>query len=579
MSERVLIANRGEIAVRIIRACRDVGLGAVAVYGAGDEDALHVELADSAYRIDSEAPIPYLDGKALVTLANRAGARFVHPGYGFLAENAAFAGMCADAGLTFVGPPASAIATMGDKVAARAAAVSAGVPVLPGTSEPVPDEEAANSWAETTGFPVVLKAAAGGGGRGFRVARSAAEVPGAFAGAQSEALRSFGDGRLYVERYLDRPRHVEVQVFADQHGNVVAIGDRDCSIQRRHQKLVEECPAPNISEATRTAMADAAVRLAQRVGYGGAGTLEFLVEPDGTFWFLEMNTRIQVEHTVTEEVYGVDLVREQLLVAMGERLSLDPRLRGHAIQCRINAEDPGRGFAPTPGRIARFVAPSGPGVRIDTAVASGMVISDRYDSLIAKLVATGGTRDQAIARMRRALAELIVEGVPSTVDLHRNIISSAHFQAGDLSTSFLVDHPEVVPPGATPGDREDEPGTAWTKRVLEVNGRRFQVRLPAGSLNGASGGAGRSRLRVRRRHAHGPSGPRFASPIQGAVLRVFKAVGDEIAAGDPIMVVEAMKMENELRAQRAGRLTELAVDVGSNVKVGDHLFTIEDGLG
>jgi acetyl-CoA/propionyl-CoA carboxylase biotin carboxyl carrier protein len=576
MSERVLIANRGEIAVRIIRACRDVGLGAVAVYGAGDEDALHVELADSAYRIDSETPVPYLDGKALVTLSNRAGARFVHPGYGFLAENAAFAGMCADAGLTFVGPPARAIATMGDKVAARAAAVAAGVPVLPGTSEPVPDAVAAGQWADTAGLPVVLKAAAGGGGRGFRVARSAEDVPGAFESAQSEALRSFGDGRLYVERYLDRPRHVEVQVFADQHGNVIAIGDRDCSIQRRHQKLVEECPAPNINETTRTAMGDAAVRLAQGVGYSGAGTLEFLVEADAAFWFLEMNTRIQVEHTVTEEVYGVDLVREQLLVAMGERLSLDPWPRGHAIQCRINAEDPGRGFAPTPGRITRFVAPSGPGVRTDTAVASGMVISDRYDSLIAKLVATGATRDQAIARMRRALAELIVEGVPSTVDLHRNIISSAHFQAGDLSTSFLVDHPEVIPPGATPGDREDEPETAWTERVLEVNGRRFQVRLPAGSLNSASAGAGRSRSRVRKRHAHGPSGPRFASPIQGAVLRVFKAVGDEIAAGDPIMVVEAMKMENELRAQRAGRLTELAVDVGSSVKVGDHLFTIDN---
>jgi acetyl-CoA/propionyl-CoA carboxylase biotin carboxyl carrier protein len=581
MSERVLIANRGEIAVRIVRACRDLGLGAVAVYGPGDEEALHVRMADAAYRIDSDAAVPYLDGKALVALAKRARARLVHPGYGFLAENPLFAELCAESGLTFVGPPASAIATMGDKVAARAAAVAAGVPILPGTSEPVSDAAAARQWASSAGYPIVLKAAAGGGGRGFRVARSAAEVSGAFASAESEAIRSFGDGRLYAERYLDRPRHVEVQLLADQFGRVMAIGDRDCSIQRRHQKLVEECPAPNVPEATRAAMADAAISLAENVGYTGAGTVEFLYEQDGGFWFLEMNTRIQVEHTVTEEVHGVDLVREQLPVALGEPISLEarPAPRGHAIQCRINAEDPGDGFAPGPGQITRFVAPAGPGIRIDTAVFDGAVISDRYDSLIAKLVATGPTRDHAIARMLRALSEIVIEGVPSTVALHGRIVTAAPFRAGELSTSFLVDNPDVVPPPAGRADRTVEQEPDWTERMLEVNGRLFRVRIPAGSLDGAPPDESRSRTRARKRHAHGPTGPRFESPIQGAVLRVFKAVGDDVSAGDPVMVVEAMKMENELRAQRAGRLTELAVAVGASVKVGDHLFTIEEPAG
>ena len=482
----------------------------------------------------------------------------------------------------FVGPPARAIATMGDKVAARAAATAAGVPILPGTVEPVVDADAALRWAETTGYPIVLKAAAGGGGRGFRVVKRPDEVSGAFAGAQSEAERSFGDGRLYAERYLERPRHVEVQVFADKFGTTIAVGDRDCSIQRRHQKLIEESPAPNISGKIREAMGEAAVRLATAVDYVGAGTVEFLVEEDGTFWFLEMNTRIQVEHTVTEEVFGVDLVREQLLVAMGEPLSLGecPHARGHSIQCRINAEDPGNRFSPAPGLVSRFVAPMGPGIRVDTAVESGSVISDRYDSLIAKLVATGPTRAVAIRRMQRALDEIVVEGVPSTIGLHQNVLASTAYRDEAFSTSFLVDHEELIPPAVGGSGIETHGETSWIERIVEVNGRRFQVRIPDIAANEPGKAHARPKRGSRPRGNHGAGGgPTFASPIQGAVLRISKAVGDVVAEGDTVMVVEAMKMENELRAPRDGVITQLAVEVGANVKVGDHLFTIVEPAG
>jgi acetyl-CoA/propionyl-CoA carboxylase biotin carboxyl carrier protein len=582
MIERVLIANRGEIAVRVARACRDLGLGVVAVYGPGDEDARHVRIADDAYRIDSELPSPYLDSAALVAIASRAGARFVHPGYGFLAENAAFAEACAQASLLFVGPPAHAIAVMGDKVAARAAASAAGVPVLPGTAGPVADAAAARTWAAKAGYPIVLKAAAGGGGRGFRVAEQPEDVNGAFESAQSESERAFGDGRLYAERYLARPRHVEVQIFADKMGTTVALGDRDCSIQRRHQKLIEESPAPNISDPVRVAMAEAAVRLARAVDYVGAGTVEFLVEQDGSFWFLEMNTRIQVEHTVTEEVFGVDLVREQLTVAMGEPLTVGrcSHARGHAIQCRINAEDPGNGFSPAPGLVRRFVAPLGPGIRVDTAVESGSIISDRYDSLIAKVVATGSTRDLANERMRRALDEMVVEGVPSTKSLHRNILASADFQNAALSTSFLADHEDVIPAAANLGTMDAAVDTEWVERVVEVNGRRFQVRLADDLTRTTERAASRPKRKSRPRGNHGTGGgPNFLSPIQGSVLRISKTVGDAVVAGDPIMVVEAMKMENELRAQRDGVISELPVAVGASVKVGDHLFSIMEPAG
>jgi acetyl-CoA/propionyl-CoA carboxylase, biotin carboxylase, biotin carboxyl carrier protein len=456
--------------------------------------------------------------------------------------------------------------------------VRAGVPILPGTAGPVADPSAAIAWSSTSQYPIALKAAAGGGGRGFRIAQGPDDLESAFRSAQGEAERAFGDGRLYAERYLARPRHVEVQVFADRHGQVVAIGDRDCSIQRRHQKLIEESPAPNLSGETRKRMAAVSIDLATAVGYVGAGTLEFLVEPDEHFWFLEMNTRIQVEHTVTEEVFGIDLVREQLLVAAGERLSFaEPTPRGHSIQCRINAEDPGRQFAPTPGPVARFVPPLGPGIRVDTAIESGSVISDRYDSMIAKIVATGRDRGEAIARMRRALEETVIDGPPSTLGLQRAVMASDAFQRAELSTAFLGDRPDLIPaPVRTPASTADEP-EEWREQIVEVNGRRFSVRIPAGNAHQAKSTVKRmsSRGGAKRRIAVNGA-PALLSPLQGSVLRVVRAVGDVVAAGEPVLVLEAMKMENEIVAHRPGRLSELLPAIGAAVRVGDHLFTIQD---
>ncbi|MDP9370369.1 MAG: carbamoyl phosphate synthase, partial [Chloroflexota bacterium] len=412
---RVLVANRGEIARRIIRACRELGVQAVAVYGPGEERALHVEEADDAYRLPSDAPLPYLDIDAMIEVARRAGAEAVHPGYGFLAENAAFAEACTAAGLMFVGPPAAAIQAMGDKVEARRIAALAGVAAVPGTDGPVGSPDEARAWADRHGYPVAVKAAGGGGGRGFRVAGHPDELVEAFAGSAGEAARYFGNPAVYLERYLEHPRHVEVQLFADGHGHAVAIGERDCSVQRRHQKLIEEAPAPGVGEELRQALGDAAVALARAVDYRGAGTVEFLLDADGTFYFLEMNTRIQVEHTVTEAVTGIDLVKEQIRVAAGYPLSFDPadaRPRGHAIECRINVEDPGRGFAPGPGTLTAYREPGGPGIRVDGAMEVGAAILPAYDSLIAKLVAWGRDRDEAIARMERALAEFRISGVP-----------------------------------------------------------------------------------------------------------------------------------------------------------------------
>ena len=577
MTNRVLIANRGEIAIRVSRACRDLGWESIALYAEGDEDALHLGYADRSYRIESDAPVPYLDQQAIIAIAQRSEANYIHPGYGFLAENPSFARACSDAGLIFVGPTPDAIATMGDKVAARSAAVAAGLPILPGTIEPLADAVAARAWADQNGYPVALKAAAGGGGRGFRIARSSDELESAFTSAQSESERAFGDGRLYAERYLDRPRHVEIQIFADSHGTAVALGDRDCSIQRRHQKLVEECPAPGLSDETRAAMAEAAIRLTRSVGYTGAGTLEFLVEPDQSFWFLEMNTRIQVEHTVTEEVFGVDLVREQLLIASGEPTTLHKATaRGHAIQCRINAEDPGRNFSPNPGQVTRFVAAEGPGVRVDAAARSGSTISERYDSMIAKLITLAPDRDMAIARMSRALSETVVEGVASTVELHRNIMRNAAFIDGDLSTAFLTEQPSVIPP-ATLSDAGSGPDSAtWQEQIVEVNGRRFTVRVPQSESrpNGAAA-APRRKDRTKREHVSA-SGPTLSSPLQGSVLRIVKAPGDNVSIGEAVLVIEAMKMENEITAHRGGIVGEIAVVIGQAVKLGDPLLTIAD---
>jgi acetyl-CoA/propionyl-CoA carboxylase biotin carboxyl carrier protein len=580
---RVLVANRGEIAVRIVRACRELGCEAVAVYGPGEERARHVRLADDAWRLPSEAPLPYLDIETVVETARRSGAEAVHPGYGFLAENAAFAEACAAAGLVFVGPPPAAIRAMGEKVAARAIAAAAGVPIVPGSDGPVATVGEAAREAARIGFPVAVKAAGGGGGRGFRIARSAAELPEAFAGASGEAARSFANPDVYLERYLERPRHVEIQLLAGADGEVVVLGDRDCSVQRRHQKLIEEAPAPGLPAATLAAMGEAAAALARAVGYRSAGTVEFLLGPDGAFFFLEMNTRIQVEHPVTEEVTGIDLVKEQLLVAAGRPLSFDPAaiaVRGHAIECRINAEDPGRGFAPAPGVLASYAEPGGFGVRVESAAEAGSAILPAYDSLIAKLVTWGRDRDEVIARMARALAEFDVGGVPTTIPFHRAVMVHPAFRAGAVSTSFLDDHPEVVPPPAAVSP-DSAPGVpSPTELVAEVNGRRFEVRLSG--LSAAVAAPGRSvatrpgprRASSRGGSANGGSGPEVVSPLQGTVVRVLVEPGQAVRAGEPVCVVEAMKMENELASHRDGTVEAVLVATGQAVAIGDAVARI-----
>ena len=579
---RVLVANRGEIALRVVRACRELGIASVALYGPGEERAPHVRAADDAYRIPSDAPLPYLDIAAVVATARQAGAEAVHPGYGFLAENAAFADACRAAGLVFVGPSAEAIRAMGDKVAARRIAAAAGVPTVPGTTEPVASAAEAADWAAAHGYPVAVKAAGGGGGRGFRVARDAAALPEAFAGAAGEAARSFANPTVYLERYLERPRHVEVQLFADRHGHVVAVGDRDCSIQRRHQKLIEEAPAPGVPSDTRSAMAEAAVALARAVGYVSAGTVEFLLGEDGSFAFLEMNTRIQVEHPVTEMTTGIDLVREQLRVAAGKPLSFevaDIATRGHAIEVRLNAEDPGRNFTPAPGTIAAFHAPAGMGVRVDSAAFSGATIPPTFDSMIAKVVAWGRDRDEATARLIGALEELTVEGVPTTREFALNVLRHPAWSADPPATTFLERWPEVIPP---PGEAPAAPLTEVTAPetvVTEVNGRRFAVRihgLPARTAVTSSADPSRGRPSAPKssRDGAGATGPTLRSLLHGTVVRVLVAEGEMVTRGQPICVVEAMKMENDVAAHRDGTLETVLVTAGATVSVGDALAEI-----
>ncbi|MDP9356839.1 MAG: acetyl-CoA carboxylase biotin carboxylase subunit [Chloroflexota bacterium] len=589
MPGRVLVANRGEIARRIIRACHELGIQAVAAYGPGEERALHVEDADDAYRLASDAVLPYLDIEAMIEVARRSGAAAVHPGYGFLAENAAFVGACAEAGLIFIGPPASAIRAMGDKVEARRIAALAGVEAVPGTDEPVGSAEEARTWADHHGYPVAVKAAGGGGGRGFRVARHPEELADAFAGSAGEAARYFGNPAVYVERYLEQPRHVEVQLFADGHGNALALGERDCSVQRRHQKLIEETPAPGIGEDLRQNLWNAAVSLARAVDYRGAGTVEFLLDANGRFYFLEMNTRIQVEHTITEAVTGIDLVKEQIRVAAGFPLSFqrtDVQPRGHAIECRINAEDPGRGFAPGPGTLATYREPGGPGIRVDGAMDVGATILPAYDSLIAKLITWGRDRDEAIARMERALAEFRISGVPTTIPFHQAVLAHPVFRAGEVATTFVADHPEVLPaPSAVAGavEASSTPEAPGPQReiLVEVDGRRLAVRLPealASVSTPRQATPGRSRPPTKRQRESGGAiaadGTELRSPIQGTVVRVGVETGQDVRKGDLICVVEAMKMENELVAHRDGTVTALGVATGDAVKIGAVLAEI-----
>ncbi len=574
---KVLIANRGEIAVRIARACRELGCTAVAVYGPGEENAAHVRAADEAYRLQSAAPLPYLDAEAVIAAARQAGAGAVHPGYGFLSENAAFAEACAAAGLVFIGPPPEAIRAMGEKIASREIAQAAGVPVVPGSDGPVASPEDAGVVAERIGYPVAIKASGGGGGRGFRVARTAADLPEAFAGASGEATRSFANPDVYLERYLDRPRHVEMQVIGGPDGEMVVLGERDCSIQRRHQKLVEETPAPLFPAATRARMAEAAAALGRAVGYRNAGTVEFILAEDGSFYFLEMNTRIQVEHPVTELVTGIDLVKEQIRVAAGWPLSFtqeEVQPRGHAIECRINAEDPGRNFAPAPGALSTYREPGGFGVRVETAMEPGAAILPNFDSMIAKLAVWGRDRDEAIDRMTRALADFAIGGVATTIPFHRNVMAHPAFRAGQVSTSFIPEHPEVIPPpfdgpaAAAPDGTESQEAR---EVIAEVTGRRFVVRITGelgGGLRRAARPAGAPR-RVAASRKPVADGPEVASPIQGTVVRIVAEAGAAVSRGDVLLIVEAMKMENEIAAHRDGTLEAVLAEIGAAVKIGD----------
>ena len=568
---KVLIANRGEIAVRIIRTCRELGIPSVAVYSDADRDALHVEMADQSFRIGPAlAAQSYLSIDAILAAARRSRATLVHPGYGFLAERAQFAQAVGDAGLTFIGPSPQAIETMGDKSVARRVADAAGVPIVPGTPEPV-DVRQAKKQAERIGFPLVVKAAFGGGGKGMHVVRSAENLEEALRRAAREAQSYFGRPEVFLERYVERAHHVEAQIVGDLHGSVWFLGERDCSVQRRHQKLIEETPSPVVDEALRTRIGEAAISLARESGYVNAGTIEFIVDEDGSFYFLEMNTRLQVEHTVTEMVTGYDLVAQQIAVARGERLDLDPAPRGHAIQCRINAEDPGRNFLPGPGRISRYQEPAGPFVRVDAGVTAGRDVPGDYDSMFAKVIVQGEDREQARRRMLRALAEFHVEGVPTTIPLHRWALESPEFRAGEHTTTWLeralaeVDLPSQIelnpPPAAKPRPADI---------LVEVDGRRVPVRIFDERRERAPD---RPALHdpTHGEHVHGV----ITAPMQGTILKVLVEKGQEIQAGDVLCVLEAMKMENHIASTREGEVTDLPIRAGQVVETGQILAVID----
>lgn len=560
-----------------------MGIESVAIYGAGEETAPHVRYADDAYVLRSDAALPYLDIDAVLAVAERASADAVHPGYGFLAENADFAQQVGERGLVFVGPSPKAIAAMGDKVAARRIAERAGVQPVPGTVEPIASVEEAIAIASEIGYPIAVKAVGGGGGRGFRVAQREADLDGAFRGSSGEAERYFANPNVYLERYLEQPRHIEVQVFGDMLGHVVALGERDCSVQRRHQKLVEESPSPAVNDELRLELMRATVALARSVDYTGAGTVEYLLDRDGEFYFLEMNTRIQVEHTVTEMVTGIDLVREQIRVAQGEPLSFeasDVTPCGWAIECRINAEDAGRGFAPVPARVTRYREPVGFGIRVDGAVETGDEIQAQYDSLIAKLVAWGRTRDEAISRMTRALGDFVIDGPPTTIPFHLNLLEHPAFLAGEATTTFLTEYPDVLP-RASDADGGQNPAVAPADTLsltVEVDGRRFETRVYGLPIQ-APASTGMKRPSVaggRRELVRAGGGDELVSPIQGTVIRVDAANGDLVQPGAIVCVVEAMKMENELVAHKAGTISGFALTPGAMVTVGQVIATITD---
>ncbi len=583
---KVLIANRGEIAVRIARACRDAGLASVAVYADPDRDAVHVRAADEAFALGGATPgDSYLRFDKLLNVAARSGADAVHPGYGFLSENADFAQAVMDAELTWIGPSPDAIRALGDKVQARHIAMAAGAPLVPGTKDPVSGPDEVVAFAEEHGLPVAIKAAFGGGGRGLKVARSVEEIPDLYASAVREAESAFGRGECFVERYLDRPRHVEAQVLADQHGNVIVVGTRDCSLQRRHQKLVEEAPAPFLSDEQRATISTSARDICREAGYSGAGTVEFLGGADGTISFLEVNTRLQVEHPVTEETSGIDLVLEQFRIAAGERLrqESDPEPRGHSFEFRINGEDPGRGFLPAPGTVTRWVPPEGPGVRVDSGTETGSVIGGAFDSLLAKVIVTGETRARALARARRALGEMVVEGMATALSFHRAVVSDPAFTSEPftvhtrwIETEF--DNQIEAFPTADAEGPADETGEREVV-VVEVSGRRLEVSLPAGLGTSTTGGQGRPRPPARgagRKAAAAASGDDLTSPMQGTIVKVAATEGDTVEAGDLVVVLEAMKMEQPLGAHKGGIIKGLAAEIGSPIGAGEVVCQIVD---
>jgi len=586
---KVLIANRGEIAVRVARACRDAGLASVAVYADQDLDALHVMVADEAYALDGSTPAQtYLDIGKIIGIATTAGADAVHPGYGFLAENAAFATAVADAGLTWIGPPPEAIEALGDKVKARDIARHVGAPLAPGTDGPVQSAEEIVDFAREYGLPVAIKAAFGGGGRGLKIARTMDEIGEQYESAVREATAAFGNGECFAERYLDRPRHVETQCLADAHGNVVVVSTRDCSLQRRHQKLVEEAPAPFLTDAQQKQLYDASKAILREAGYVGAGTCEFLVAADGAISFLEVNTRLQVEHPVSEEVTGLDLVREMFRIAEGEPLGYDdPPARGHSIEFRINAEDPARNFLPAPGTITEWNPPSGPGVRLDAGYTAGMTVPQAFDSLIGKLIVTGASRTQALERSRRALAEFTVGGMPTVLPFHRAVVDDPAF-AGDhfdvhtrwIETEFTAElEPQPIAPPADAPARE--------RLTVEVGGKRLEVVLPGAlSVPAASGtsfpsperarGSRSGSRRTRSGGGAGGGGDTLITPMQGTIVKIVAAEGSVVKAGDVVVILEAMKMEQPLTAHKDGTVTGLAVEVGQTVAADTEICQIKD---
>jgi acetyl-CoA/propionyl-CoA carboxylase biotin carboxyl carrier protein len=585
MFSKVLVANRGEIAVRVMRALDELGIPAVAVYSEADRESQHVRRAGEAYLLGpGPAAESYLNVDKLMEVIESSGADAVHPGYGFLAENAAFAQRLEDAGITFIGPPASAIEAMGSKTRARELMKGAGVPIVPGTTDPVPDIETARTIADDIGYPIAVKAAGGGGGKGFRVALAADKLEEAFDGAAREGEKFFSDATVYLERYLPDPRHVEVQVLADKHGNVVHLGERDCSIQRRHQKLIEESPAPQVDDELRARIGEIAVEAARAVGYHSAGTIEGLLQ-DGEYYFLEMNTRVQVEHCVTEATTGVDIVREQIRIAADEQLSFgqdDIRWHGHAIECRINAEDAAKNFAPAPGTITAYFEPAGPGVRIDSGVLAGSEITPLYDPMVAKLIVWDADRETATRRMLRALDEFQIEGVRTLIPFHKAIMASEQWANGETCRDLIEDkqwlkalaQPKPEPSG------EDEAETVERDYLVEVSGKRFEVKVRGEATPAmANGAAPATRTAPKRQRKSGGGGggggDALTSPLQGNIFKVLVEQGAEVQEGALICIIEAMKMENEITAHKAGKVHELPISEGAAVTAGDTLAVIK----